>query len=130
MGGLWTDVRYALRLWARNPGFTVVAMLTLALGIGANTTMFSVVNATVLKPLPFPRVDRLQTVWLGSATDPRHLNIVSWPNYRDWVTRSRSFESLALFDSAGRGYNLTGRGEPEQVSGVRVTARASSACSG
>jgi len=122
MGSLWTDVRYALRLWARNPGFTAVAMLTLALGIGANTTMFSVVNATLFKPLPFPDGERLQTVWIGSATDPRSLNITSLPNYRDWAAQNRSFQDLGLFDSAGRGYNLTGRGEPEQVSGVRVTA--------
>ena len=122
MSNLWTDVRYALRLWARNPGFTAVAMLTLALGIGANTTMFSVVNATMFRPLPFPDADRLQTVWVGNATDPRNLNITSLPNYRDWAEQSRSFQALGLFDSAGRGYNLTGGSEPEQVSGVRVTA--------
>jgi predicted permease len=122
MGTWWTDIRYAVRLWVRNPGFTLVAMLTLALGIGANATMFSVANATLFRPLPFPHAERLQTVWKGSVTNPRNLNIVSLPNYRDWVARTRSFASLALFDSAGRGYNLTGAGEPEQVSGVRVTA--------
>ena len=116
------DIRYALRLWARNPGFTAIAVLTLALGIGANTTMFSVVNATLLRPLPFPGAERLATVWKGRVENPDSLNIVSWPNFRDWKARSRTFESMALFDSAGRGYNLTGEGEPEQVSGVRVTA--------
>jgi putative ABC transport system permease protein len=116
------DIRFAVRTFARNPGFTGVALLTLALGIGANTTMFSVVNATLLKPVPFPEAERLVTVWRGFLDNPDRLNIVSWPTFRDWRERSRSFEGLALFDSAGRGYNLTGSGEAEQVSGVRVTA--------
>jgi putative ABC transport system permease protein len=122
MSSLWWDIRYAIRLWGRSPGSIVIVVLTLALGIGANTTMFSVVNATVLRPLPFPDPDRLQTVWNSSVQDPTDINIVSFPNYRDWIARNRSFESLALFDSSGRGYNLTGGGEPEQVSGVRVSA--------
>jgi putative ABC transport system permease protein len=117
-----SDVRYGVRMLVRNPGFTAVAVLTLALGIGANTTMFSVVNAVLLRPLPFPAPERLMTVWEGSINDPRRLNIVSLPNYRDWKAGSQVFEGLALFDSAGRGYNLTGGAEPEQVSGVRVTA--------
>jgi predicted permease len=121
MSSLWSDVRYGIRLWGRNPGFTAVAVLTLALGIGANTTMFSVVNATLFQPLPFPDAERLQTLWKG-GTDPKDLNITSLPNYRDWVAQNHVFQSLALFDSAGRGYNLTSNGEPEQVSGVRVTA--------
>jgi predicted permease len=122
MDALRSDIQYALRLWSRSPGFTVVAVLTLALGIGANTTMFSVVNATVLRELPFPAPDRLVGVWQGPVTDPLNLNIVSLPNFRDWSQRSRSFAHLALFDSAGRGYNLSGGTEPEQVAGVRVTA--------
>ncbi len=121
MSSLWSDVRYAIRLWGRTPGFTAVAILTLALGIGANTTMFSVVNATLFQPLPFPEPERLQTLW-KAGTDPKDLNITSLPNYRDWVAQNHVFESIALFDSAGRGYNLTSRGEPEQVSGLRVTA--------
>jgi putative ABC transport system permease protein len=122
MDALLNDIRYAVRTWVRNPGFTAVAVLTLALGIGANTTMFSVVNATLLKPVPFPEAERLATVWRGFLDNPDRLNIVSWPTFRDWRERSRTFESLGIFDSAGRGYNLTGAGEPEQVSGVRVTA--------
>ena len=122
MNSLLNDVRYTVRLWRRHPGFTAVAVITLALGVGANTTMFSVVNATLLRPLPFPDPDRLATLWKGPVNEPDRLNIVSWPNFRDWRDRSRSFEALALLDSAGRGYNLTGEGEPEQVSGVRVTA--------
>lgn len=127
MDTILRDVRYAVRLWARNPGFTVVAVLTLALGIGANTTMFSIVNATLLRPLPFPEPERLMSLWKGPADrgdDPSTRNITSLPNYRDWRVRNHVFASLALLDSAGRGYNLTGEGEgePEQVSGVRITA--------
>jgi putative ABC transport system permease protein len=116
------NVRYAIRTLRRAPGFTLAAVLTLALGIGANTTMFSVVNATLLQPVAYPHADRLVTIWKGRATDPENINIVSKPNYLGWLERSRSFESVALFDSAGRGYNLTGSGEAEQVPGLRVTA--------
>jgi putative ABC transport system permease protein len=116
------DTRYALRVWRQSPGFAATAILTLALGIGANTTMFSVVNATLLRALPFPEPDRLMTVWKGRTNEPASLNITSWPNFRDWVTRNHVFQHMALFDSAGRGYNLSGSGEPEQVSGLRVTA--------
>ena len=119
---LLQDARYAIRVWTRNPGFTAVAVLTIALGIGANTTMFSVVNATLLARLSFPEPDRLMTIWKGRIEEAEALNIISLQDYRYWLERSGSFESLALFDSAGRGYNLTGQGEPEQVSGVRTTA--------
>ena len=116
------DVHYTIRTWLRNPGFTAAAIVTLALGIGANTTMFSIVNATLLRRLPFPEADRLATIWRGPVDNPQQLNIVSMPTFRDWQGRSQSFASLAIFDSAGRGYNLSGGSEPEQVSGVRVTA--------
>jgi putative ABC transport system permease protein len=122
METILNDVRYAVRLWIRSPGVAAVAVLTLALGIGANTTMFSVVNATLLRPLPFPDPDRLATVWKGRIENPKNLNIVSLPNYRDWKAENHAFAEMALFDSAGRGYNLTSQGEPEQVSGLRVTA--------
>jgi putative ABC transport system permease protein len=117
------DLKYAVRSWLRNPGFVIVAVLTLALGIGANTTIFSIVDATLLAPLRFPQPDRIMTVWKGRVADAHNLNITSAPNFRDWRAQNKSFEELALFDSAGRGYSLTsGYGEPEQVSGVRVTA--------
>jgi putative ABC transport system permease protein len=122
MDTLLNDIRYTLRSWRRSPGFIAVAALTLALGIGANATMFSVINATVLRPLPFPGAERLMTLWKGRVKDSDNLNIVSWPNFRDYQERNRSFESLAIFDSGGRGYNLTSNGEPEQVLGLRVTA--------
>ena len=122
MTGLTNDLRYAVRSWGRSPGFTAVAVVTLALGIGANTTMFSVVNATVLAPLPFPEPERLVSVWKGRTASPDSRNIVSLQDYRLWQESNDSLQALAVFDSAGRGYNLSGQGEPERISGVRVTA--------
>ena len=117
------NVRYAIRTLRRAPGFTFVAVLTLALGIGANTVMFSIMNATMLQPLPFPEPERLAMLWQVSVRrSAPNFNIVSMPNYRDWLERSRSFESIGLMDSAGRGYNLTGEGQAERVPGLRVTA--------
>jgi putative ABC transport system permease protein len=114
-----------LRNLARNPGFTIVAMLTLALGIGANSTIFSVINNTLLKPLPFPGADRLMLVWQTYGKGSGNLNIVSAPNFWDFQKQSTSFENMAIFDSAGRGYNLSSTGnqqEAQQVSGLRVSA--------
>jgi len=125
MGRLVQDVRYGLRNLTRNPGFALVAMLTLALGIGANTTVFSVINNTLLKPLAFPGADRLVLVWETFGKGPDNWNIVSAPNFWDFERQSHSFERMAIFDSAGRGYNLSAAGarqEAEQVSGLRVTA--------
>lgn len=125
LGTFLQDVRYGLRNLARNPGFTVVAMLTLALGIGANTTIFSVINNTLLKPLPFPDANRVMLVWETFGKGPDNYNIVSAPNFWDFQRQAHSFESMAIFDSAGRGYNLSATGndqEPEQVSGLRVSA--------
>ncbi len=124
-GTFLQDVRYGVRNLARNPGFTVVAMLTLALGIGANTTIFSVIDNTLLKPLPFPGADRLVLVWETFGKGPDNWNIVSAPNFWDFQKQSHSFESMAIFDSAGRGYNLSASGnkqDAEQVSGLRVSA--------
>src|SRR5450755_1461658 len=119
MRTLLQDARYGLRNLARNPAFTLVAILTLALGIGANTTIFSVINNTLLKPLPFPGADRLVLVWETFGKGPDNLNIVSAPNFWDFQRQSRSFETMAIFDSAGRGYNLSATRnarEAEQVS--------------
>ena len=124
-GTFLQDLRYALRNLGRNPGFTIVAMLTLALGIGANTTIFSVITNTLLKPLPFPDSDRLVLVWETFGKGPDNWNIVSAPNFWDFQKQSQSFESMAILDSAGRGYNLSATGnkqEAEQVSGLRVSS--------
>jgi putative ABC transport system permease protein len=125
MGTFLQDARYSLRNLARNPGFVLVAMLTLALGIGANTTIFSIINSTLLRPLPFPGQDRLVLIWETFGKGPDNWNIVSAPNFWDFQRRSHSFESMAIFDSSGRGYNLSATGssqEAEQVSGLRVSA--------
>ena len=125
MTGMAQDFRYALRQLRKSPGFTLVAILTLALGIGANTTIFSVMNATILKPLSFLDPDRLVLVWQTFGKAPDDYNIVSAPNYWDFQRQNHVFEGMALFDSAGRGYNLSASGasrEPEQVSGLRVSA--------
>jgi putative ABC transport system permease protein len=125
MGYLLQDVRYGFRNLRRNRGFVVVTILTLALGIGANTTIFSVINNTLLKPIPFPDPNRLVLVWETFGKGPDNENIVSAPNFWDFQRQSRSFESMAIFDSAGRGYNLSPTSdskEAEQVSGLRVSA--------
>jgi len=122
MNAIMQDLRYGARMFFKNPGFTLVAIVTLALGIGANTTIFSVINSLLLKPIPFPDADRLVLVWKSQVNDPKNRNIVSAPNYWDWRRQNDVFENMAIFDSAGKGYNLSGDGEPESVSGVRVSA--------
>ncbi|MGA7752477.1 MAG: ABC transporter permease [Candidatus Sulfotelmatobacter sp.] len=124
MTGLWNDIRYSVRQLGKNPGFTAVAVLTLALGVAANTVIFTVMNATILKKLSFPEPDRLVMVWetFGGTDD---YNIISAPNYWDFTRQNHVFENIAIFDSGGRGYNLAptgGNREPEQVSGLRVSS--------
>jgi predicted permease len=116
------NVKYAVRALRRAPGFTAAAILTLALGIGANTTMFGIVNATLLQRLPFPEPERLVLLWQAAAQDRSSFRIVSMPNYQDWLQRSRSFSGIGLLDAGGRGYSVTGQGEGERVPGLRVTA--------
>ena len=88
MNALWQDLRYSARMLLKNPGFTLIAVITLSLCIGANTAIFSVVNAVVLRPLPYPESERLMMV---NATDlARGITSfgVSWPDYREWRIRS------------------------------------------
>ena len=125
MTGFWNDIRYAVRQLRKSPGFTAVAVLTLALGVAANTVIFTVMNVTILKKLPFHDPDRLVLVWetFGRSTD--NFNIISAPNYWDFSRQNHVFENIAICDSAGRGYNLGPAGdsrEPEQVSGLRVSS--------
>jgi putative ABC transport system permease protein len=113
------DLRYSLRTLRKMPGFTVVALLVLALGIGANTAIFSVVNSVLLRPLPYPGADRLTLIWETDLKDGIKREGPSAPNFLDWKEQSQSFEDMALLE-VGSG-TLTGEGEPEQVIGLRVT---------
>lgn len=120
METLLKDIRYGVRgLWKR-PGFTVVAVLTLALGIGANTAIFSVVNAVLLRPLQFRDADRLVMIWedAGFLGFPR--NTPAPANYVDWKNQTQSFEDVAA--TAEQTFNLTGDGTPERVAAYAVTA--------
>src|SRR5216684_2659084 len=101
------DLRYGARLFWRSPGFSIVAILTLALGIGANTAIFSVVNAVLLKPLPYPEPDRLVHIWEGKAGGGASKNVVEPFNFLDWRERNRSFEKMAAI-SGGVTLNVTG----------------------
>jgi putative ABC transport system permease protein len=118
MGTLLQDVRYGLRMLAKNPGFTIVAVLTLALGIGANTAIFSLVNAVLLRPLPFP--DSRQLVVALGRTNQIARTAISYPDFEDWRKQSRSFAELSLWEA--QSVNLTGRERPERVRGSFVSA--------
>ena len=120
METLFKDVRYALRgLWKR-PGFTVVAVLTLALGIGANTAIFSVVNAVLLRPLQFRDPDRLVMIWEDATFAGFPRNTPAPANYIDWKNQTRSFEDIAATREAT--FNLTGDGEPERLAAYSTSA--------
>ena len=112
------DLRYGARMLRKNPGFTAVAVLTLALGIGTNTAIFSIVDGVLLQPLPYPHSDQLVAV---ARTEPRfdHPVPVSGPNFLEWRVRAKEFQSLAGFD--GRGFTVMARNEPEHVLGAAVS---------
>ncbi|MGE0128685.1 MAG: ADOP family duplicated permease [Blastocatellales bacterium] len=117
---LWQDLRFGARMLAKNPGFTLIAVVTLSLGIGANTAVFSVVNAVLLRPLPYAQSDRLVALW-GNY---QKLNITRLPakagEYVDYRDQTQSFAQVAAADSTE--YNLTDAGAPERVAGASVTA--------
>lgn len=114
----WQDLRYGLRVLLKSPGFTAIAVLTLALGIGANTALFSVVNGVLLNPLPFPNPDRLVAVY--TKTGQFDESSISYPNFLDWVRDNHSFAQLGAFRSED--YNMTGQGEPERLHGHMISA--------
>src|SRR5262249_779759 len=119
MATLLTDVRYGLRLARRHPGFAAAAILTLALGIGANATMFSVLYAVVLRPLPYPDPDRLFVI--DAERDGRSLGgeATSRPDFEDWSRAPRGLEAMAT--GGYWTFNLTGRAVPERILGGRVS---------
>jgi putative ABC transport system permease protein len=130
---LFQDLRYGLRQLRRNPGFTIVAVLTLALGIGANTAIFSVVNAVVLRPLPYSHSDRL--VWIAESVPALKSELASGGDYVDWKDQNHTLDRIAAYDTIYRGslregsggagsadFNLTGRGTPVRVHAAFVSA--------
>ena len=119
MQTLLQDLRYAARMLRKQPGFTVVVTLTLALGIGANTAIFSVVNAVLLRPLPYREPDRLVAVWEVNLSDASRKSRVTPANALDWREQNDVFEDLAMFGASGG--NLTGDGDPEQLLGANVS---------
>ncbi|HLJ49499.1 MAG TPA: ABC transporter permease [Bryobacteraceae bacterium] len=116
---VWNDVRYALRMLARSPGSTAVALFALALGIGANTAIFSVVNGVLLRPLPYPQPDRLAILWETQPSKGIRDFPASPPDYRDWLDRSRSFEQIAAFREHPS--VLTGGALPERLDAASLT---------
>ena len=119
MNALRQDLRYALRMLAKNPGFTAVAVLTLALGIGANTAIFTVANSVLLRPLPFSHPERLLHVSLTAADNRSQLTPMSWLRFSTVRDQNRSFSGIAAFTNET--FTLSGLGDPVQVSSARVT---------
>src|ERR1700757_3128659 len=120
MGTIWLDLQYGWRMLRRSPGFSLVAILTLAIGIGANAAMFSVINTVLLRPLPFPDAQRIVFVW---DTDPNRnvtRGVASPAEFLDWRDQNHSFEELSAWRTWF--YTLTGTSEPEQVFGVHASA--------
>src|SRR5947209_5143966 len=120
MAGFLQDVRYALRQLGKKPGFTAVAVITLAVGIGANTAIFSVVNTVLLKPLTYPDPDRIVQFLL---TSPQGSGAgASVTKFNTWREQTGVFEDIAAYDFGGPGLNLTGGIYPEQEKGIHVKA--------
>ena len=120
MDSLWKDIRFAARVLWKNPGFSVVALLALILGIGANTAIFSVVNAVLLRPLPFVDPGRLVSIRESSPQGQKD-NVANPQNMDDWQKRNRSFEHIAAYFPFDFTMSLTGDGSPEEVPGDFVT---------
>src|SRR3569832_2108636 len=111
-------LRYAVRMMAKRPGFTLIAALTLALGIGANTAIFSAVNAVLLKPLPFPESGQL--IDLAEAFKPGGWGSVSVPTLEDWKAQNNVFAGISAYSSTS--FNLQGSDTPQRIPGLNVSA--------
>ena len=116
----WHDSRYGLRMLRKYPGFALTVMITLGLGIGANATIFSVINAVLLEPLPFREPDRLIRLWETNPGAGLTEVAASVPNFQDWQREQSDFEQLAASENAT--FNLTGSGEPQRVAAAKITA--------
>jgi putative ABC transport system permease protein len=120
MRSLVQDLRFAVRTLRTNPGFTAIVLITIALGIGANAAIFSVVNAVLLRPLPYARPERLVAVYQTNPNQGISSNGVSYLNFSDWAAQARSFESLGAIRM--HDFTLTGEGEPALVAAGTVTS--------
>jgi putative ABC transport system permease protein len=118
MGNLWNDVKHSLHMFLKNPGFTIAAVAALALGIGANTAIFTVVNAVLLKPLTYPNADRIVEIELAGPNG--NAPIASIPKFHIYQQQTSIFKEVAAYDFAGPGFNITGE-RPEQIHGIHVT---------
>ena len=116
---IWQDLRFGLRVLRRNPGFMAVAALTLALGIGGTAVVFSLLDAVLLRPLPYPHSEQLFRLFPLEGKRKRGVEQASYADFRDWQRQTRTFESLAAYDGAS--LNLTGTAEPESLEGSAVT---------
>ena len=114
------DLKYALRMLFKAPGFTVIAILTLALGIGANSAIFSVIDAVLLRPLPFPKPNELVAIWSQVARENSEKETESTPDYVDLRDQSHTLSALAAFTRAGA--VLNGAEESRQLQGLAVTS--------
>ena len=119
MRTLTQDLKFGFRMLARNPGFTAVAVLTLALGIGGNVAVFSLLDAVLLRPLPYSHPDRLFMLFPVEAESHRAMVQTSYPNFKDWHEQSHAFEAMAGFN--GEFFNLTGTAQPERLEGLSST---------
>src|SRR5580765_3557429 len=117
----WQDARYGVRLMIRAPGFAAAIILTVALGIGATTAMFSVVDCVLLQPLPYREPDRLVNLWNTAHKRGLPRAYVGNANVADWKARNHVFEDIAVLRAVAN-FNLTGQGEPERLFGSRVSA--------
>src|SRR3982751_947585 len=120
MTSILQDLRYGVRVLWKSPGFTVTAILALALGIGANTAIFSVVNAILLQPLPYEKPEQLVRIGSANARTGDVMGSFSPQDFYDWRARNTVFESIAAYD--GWSPSLTGVGEPEKIEAGRVSA--------
>ena len=119
MGAFLHNLRYGLRALGKNPGFTAIAVLTLALGIGANTAIFSLVSAALFRAMPYPHAERLAYLWQNNRRTPEIEGRVSYPNYADWRAQSRTIEDMAFFTT---GTTMFGQnGDPEQIRAALVS---------
>ena len=114
------DARHAIRMLLNTPGFSLIALITFALGIGVNTAVFSVFNGVLLRPLPYPDADRITMIWLDNRRQGIKEDITSHPNYRDWREQNTSYAHMAAFTRSS--FSLTDSGEPERLVGAQTTA--------